>query len=272
MTAAPPAGPPHPHVCAVAHGDQGRARLAANWAGEGLAAGERVVWIEPSGGALFNWLDAQGVAWHEALDAGALRIVDPRDIVQLTSADDVPLRIEGAAALARQAVADGYTGLRVGVETAVALDVMPDVDTQLVLEAAWEQATLTEPLSLLCLYDPTVYGPQLFDAIRLHPRAFADDLAQVSASADSTAAAGEVDLSNAAMVRAFLEAGPTEGASTLDLSACRFVDLTGASELVAFARSRAPHRLRVLHPPHSLTRVLQLTDRAHEVDLVEAAP
>lgn len=271
MTAAPLGGASHRHQCAVAHGEQGRARLAADWVREGLALGERIVWIQPEDGALLGWLDTHGVDWREPLEAGALRMAPPEAVVRLDSADDVPLRVANAVELAHQAVADGYTGLRMGVETALALTVMPDVPTQMAFEAAWEQATLTEPLSLQCMYDPAVYGAQLSDGIRLHPREFTDGLAAASADGPTVALRGEVDLSNAAMIRDFLDAAVIGvEAPRIDLVDCRFVDLAGASELVAHARACAPRRVRVLNPPHSLRRALEVTHRAHELELVGA--
>ncbi|HWH33306.1 MAG TPA: MEDS domain-containing protein [Egibacteraceae bacterium] len=270
MTASLVAGQSSRHVCAVTRTDAARARITAGWIREGLELGERVVWVEPPGGPVLGWLDAGGFDWRGPLASGALRLAPPEDVLLLDSPADIPARLADARALTAQALRDGHSGLRVGADTAVALTVMAGVDAQLRFEAAWEELTRVERLSLLCLYDPAVHGEHLDRGIALHPREFTDGLAVAAAAAGTVEIGGDLDLSNAAMVGAFLraadlDAGP--GDRTLDLRACAFVDIAGADRLVAFARAAAPRRVRVLGPPPTLRRILELTGGG-ELELV----
>lgn len=262
---------PGRHVCAVADDHAARGRMAAAWVREGLSTGERVLWVEPGDGELLAWLDEHEVAWREALAAGQLLRAEPADVVRLSGDADIPSRIAGARALTEQALADGYRGLRVGVETAVALEVMPDIATQLRLEAAWEAHTSATPMSLLCLYDPARYGPHLDHALTVHPREYLDGLVAGRVDDGEIHLAGELDVSNAARLEGFLAAAADAigGDVTLRLDGVAFVDLVAATRLVALARAVAPRRVRLVAPPYPLRRIVHLAGWTDEFDLTE---
>lgn len=247
--------------------------MAAEWVREGLALGEQVLWLDDDADLLPQRLDLHGVDWRAPLRDGRLRVLHPREVVALDGLADVPLRIEAASQMARQSVEGGYAGLRVGVETAVALRVMPDAATQLRLEAAWEQATRVETLSLLCVYDPDVYGDLLVDAVDLHPREYADDEAAARVVDDAVTITGELDLCNSDTVGRFLDLAAARAAGDdvlIDLAACDFVDVAATMRLLRLARDVAPRRVRVLAAPPTLRRVLDLLGHTHELDLVGA--
>ena len=261
------------HLCAIARSDAARADLATRWITQGLRLGEQVVWVEPPDGPVRQWLDRRGIAWEAAEARGQLQVVVPEAVLRIESAADIPARIAEVAGLARQAVADGHTGLRLGGETAEALKAMPDVATQLRFEAAWEQLTLDEQLSLMCVYDDRLDGLHQTEAIALHPRELSDGLVSVTALDGTVHLAGEMDLSNGIQVRTFLDAaapGAGDGDIHVDAGECTFMDVAGTAALLAFARDRAPRRVRVTAPPQSLRRILELTGSARELDLVAA--
>jgi len=262
------------HLCAIARSDAARADIAARWIAQGLRLGEQVVWVEPPGGPVRDWLDRRGVDWETAEASDRLRIVPPKAVLRIDSAADIPGRIAEVAAQARQAVADGHNGLRLGGETAEALTAMPDVATQLRFEAAWEQLTLDEQLSLMCVYDARLDGLHHAEAIALHPRELSDGLVSATAHDGVVHLSGELDLSNGMQVRAFLDAATPEagdGDILLDGAECTFMDVAGTAALLSFARDRAPRRVRITAPPPSLRRILELTGSAHELDLVAAS-
>lgn len=263
------------HLCAIARSDAARADIAARWIAQGLRLDEQVVWVEPPDGPVRQWLGRRGVDWAAAEARGQLQVVVPEAVLRIDSAADIPARIAEVADLARQAVADGYTGLRVGGEAAEALKAMPDVATQLRFEAAWEQLTLDEQLSLMCVYDERLDGLHQAEAIALHPRELSDGLVSATAFDGSVHLAGEMDLSNGMQVRTFLDAatpvdGENDGDILIDAGECTFMDVAGTAALLSFARARAPRRVRVTAPPPSLCRILELTGSAHELDLVTA--
>lgn len=256
------------HVCAVATGGADRAAHAAAWVREGLDAGERVQWIERPDGWLLDVLRFHGVAWRQPLDRGQLQLVRPEDVLGVASATEIPSRVAAACAQADRAVAEGWTGLRVGVDTAVALEVMPDGVTQLAFEDALEKCTRTHPLSALCLYDPEVYGEAMARAVAAHPRGLTDRLALAATGDDGVQLVGEIDRSNAETFGRFLTTAVAGGHSVIDLSGLSFIDLGGAAELVTLSRSLHPDRLRVVAPPPGLTTILNTVGWSGEIDVV----
>jgi anti-anti-sigma factor len=262
------------HLCAIARSDAARADIAADWIAQGLRLGEQVVWVEPVDGTVREWLRSAGVDWSAAEASGGFQTVTPEEVLLLTTADDIPVRIAAVAEMARAAEAAGYKGLRLGWEVAEVLHVVPDVPTQLAFEAAWELLTLTEQLSLMCVYDPRLDGAHVARGIALHPRELSDGLVRATALDGTVHLAGEMDLSNGTQVRAFLDAATPDNEDDIlvDSSGCTFMDVAGASALLAFARDRAPRRVRVTAAPSSLRRILELTGSAHELDLVSPAP
>jgi anti-anti-sigma factor len=258
------------HVCAIARSDAARAEIATAWIAEGLGTGEQVVWVEPEGGSVREWLHTQGVDWADAEASGRFGTAAPEDVLRIATAADIPARIAAVAAMTREAVASGYAGLRLGGEVAEVLSVMPDVATQLEFEAAWDQLTRTEQLSLMCVYDPRLAVGHSDEAIARHPRELSDGLVRAAAVDGVVHLAGELDLSNGRDVRRFLDVAThdaTVGDVRLDSRDCTFMDVAGASALLSFARARAPQRVRVLAAPPSLSRILTLTGAAHELDL-----
>lgn len=261
------------HLCAIARSDTARSEIAARWIAQGLRLGEQVIWVEPPGGSVRDWLDRRGVDWQSAEVTGRFRTAAPEEVLQLTTADDIPVRIAAVREMAREAEVAGYAGLRLGGEVAEVLSVMPDVPTQLEFEAAWELLTLTEQLSLMCLYDPRLDGLHQAEAIALHPRELSDGLVSATVFDGTVHLAGELDLSNGIQVRTFLDAATRTGSGDIlvDSSECTFMDVAGTAALLGFARDRAPRRVRVTAAPPSLRRILELTGSAHELDLVAAS-
>lgn len=259
------------HVCAIARTDAARADLAVAWITEGLLRDEQVVWVEPDGGPLRGWLEHRAVDWRALEATGQLQTARPADVVRISSLADISARIDEATAKIRNALADGYSGLRMGGEVAEVLAVMPDVATQLRAEQAWEQLTLTDELSLMCVFDERLTDQHQAAGIAVHPREMTDGLVAAAVGGNAVHLSGELDVSNGSAVRAFLDvAAPYGGDVSLDSSGCSFIDVAGANALLSFARSRSPQRVRVTGAPPSLLRILEVTGGA-ELDLVPAA-
>lgn len=212
------------HACWAYRGDADRAATASAWLAEGRRLGQRCLYVAD--------LDREGLLRDlasmpdvpGALDSGALVVFPSSELYDLSGPIDAQAQLCIYAPAVTEALASGYTGLR------VAADITP-----LVADASrrpahlrWEQYAdryiAENPLAPLCMYD--VARVANLDAIAcVHPlQGPADPLFSLYALGRTTASlAGEVDASIADTLAEMLRAMPDTDTS-IDVSQLSFVD------------------------------------------------
>ena len=260
------------HACAVPGSDEQLWELTSRFLGDGLAAGERVVYLaDGTADAVLERLVDDRVPVDRPLADGQLSVVDAEGT---RAALRRPVR-EAAAALAAMvddAVDAGYAGLRVtgqldyGVRRPGGVG-LADHDRII------DPVLAGRPGRVLCFYDRRRFSDDAIERLRaLHrieidaPALYDDGLLRVvRVGRFHLRLAGEVDHSNrpviARMVAAALDdALRSDDAPTalrLDLSSLRFLDVAGAVALVHAAEEFPQvHRLDLTGVRPGVLRVL----------------
>jgi anti-anti-sigma factor len=212
------------HACWGYATDAERRSLATGWLADGLRLGQRALYVaDGAAPALATELAALPDV-DDALAHGAL-VVQPAtavyDIGQPIDADRQLALYDGAV---RQAIDDGYRGLR------VAADITPLIADRALRHAhlRWEQLAdryMTEhPLAPLCLYDTRrIDGIDAIAAIHPLQGPAEPMFALYGAGPDTAALAGQVDACVADVLAEAL-AGLPDDDTRLDLTELEFVD------------------------------------------------
>jgi len=235
------------HACAVPGSDEQLWEMTARFLGDGLAAGERVIYhADGTADAVLERLVDDRVPVDRPLADGQLTIVDP----ETTRASmRVPVR-DAAGALAAMvdgAVDAGYTGLRVTgqLSSGVHRSAGPSLADY---DGVIDTVLAGRPGRVLCFYDRHRFTDGVIERMRALHRIeieatalYDDGLLRVTRLAPfRIRVAGEVDHSNrpviARMVATTLDdalrSDSAPAALELDLSSLRFLDIAGAVGLV----------------------------------------
>lgn len=174
------------------------------------------------------------------------------------------------ATATEQAVAAGYTGLRVAADATTLVRTPEQLDAFARYEHLIDRYMLTAPFSALCAYQRSQVGEESIAALAcMHPGANPDATSfWLHATAERGCAAaigGELDLATRdllepALRRADLQ--PHDGELILDVTRLTFIDHRSLLQLAGHA-TNSGHRLvlRTAHPgPSHLTKALGLTN------------
>ncbi|MDG6105854.1 MEDS domain-containing protein [Dactylosporangium aurantiacum] len=235
----------HDHLCWVFDTRQDYRATVQRFLADGLAGGQRVVLVA-------DW------AGHDDLArlAGLAGPDSPPGAAQLRdvgaygggSLTDPAAQVRTYAAMTEQAVADGFSGLR------VAADVTPLVRSPEARAAFARYEFLADgymarhPMSAMCGYDRAELGAAaVAELAGMHPLASPDATALRLFAADpgDTAAAavlaGEIDIAGHAQLRAALsrvDLAPVGGTVSIDARQLTFIDHTALIALVEHVRGR----------------------------------
>jgi hypothetical protein len=242
----------HDHVCWIFDDEDDVRGAALQWFEEGLRLGQRLLYVgarEPEAlNADLARLD--GVAALVAADA--LRVVSLPTLHDPAREADGPPPMARYAAATEDALADGYTGLRVAADL-TRLAVHP---TAWEAQARWESEAdrymASMPLAVLCCYDRReVPGAALADIASFHPLVHGSRRIapfRLFATQDALALSGDVDgFSVDALNRLLGMAAQPEG-GVLDIGALEFIDHRGVLALVDHARADGGLSLRAAPP------------------------
>jgi ABC-type transporter Mla MlaB component len=252
------------HACWVFETDEDLSNAAVSYLREGLEDGQRLLYV---GGKTAEGLrsDISRLGDLDALAAdGILQVATLTDLYDLSRPIDPAAQLAAYAAATEQALADGFTGLRVAAEV-----------TQLVSDPAkheshkrWESYAdwymTSNPLNALCLFDRrTLDDDLLADLACVHPASRTPDHFApftIAPEGDSLYLLGEVDRHSADALERVLglvvEAAPGD-APTLDLERLSFIDHYGALALGKFTEGR---RLTLANPPYLVRRLSDLLE------------
>ena len=242
---------PHAHVCLAYDDPAGFRAQAQGFLAEGLAAGERLWYIAPKP--------------PESLP-GPVRFVAVTDAYPTGAVIDPEAQIGEYAAATAEALAGGYTGLR------VVADVTPLVSTPAQLATFTRYEHLADRLicdsafAAMCAYDRRLLGDDAIAQLAaMHARTNADVPFRLTACPPATGTAalsGELDLSAAdllagALERAGLATGRAEVA--LDASGLRFTDHRSLVQLDDYA-GRHDVTMVLRRAPAAVSRLAGLLD------------
>lgn len=248
----------HDHVCWV-FTTSGEFRSAAGrFLTDGLAEGLRVMYIADAPGD--HELDAVD-GFASARASGAAQVLDLR--MYGSGVVDPVAQVEAYAAATEQALADGYTGLRVAAD-ATALVRTPDGRDAFARYEHLVDAYMTRhPFSAMCGYDLDDLGPAAVAELAcMHPLARRSSTALRLHATDepgiAAVLAGEVDVLGHAQLRGALnrvELADTDGEVAIDGRDLAFIDHRGLIQVVEHIRGQGA--TTVLHVgPRSMARPL----------------
>lgn len=228
------------HVCWVYADAEEFADVARRYVAEGLARGERLLWIgeaDPATvAAASGLLDLGGL-----LARGALQVLDVRSGYESSGAFTPGDQLAFYDAATRQALDDGFTGLRVVADVSpIAGDPQRRPDLVRWEHLADEFIGSRSGMVALCAYSGRLDPEALADVASVHPLVHAPDGCppfRVWFDGDTLAAAGTLDTFGADRLEQVLTGTHVDlPVVTLDLTRVDFVDVGGCRTLARWAR------------------------------------
>jgi ABC-type transporter Mla MlaB component len=245
-----PAAAAHDHVCWVYRDERDLAAAALEFLGGGLARGERLLVV---GDVLLDGLrrDASALGGLDDLIAeGRLQTLSLAEAYAATGAFSAERQLAFYDAATRQALDDGYRGLRVVAEVS---GLAADARTQQEL-VRWEHVadgfiSYGPGMTAMCAYRADLPAAALDEVVSVHPlvRASAPPPAfQLFFDEQVVAVVGDVDALGAERLTRVLAGSPVRGGvRTLDLSGLQFADVAGCRAIAGWARSHTERGVAV---------------------------
>ncbi|WP_224248361.1 MEDS domain-containing protein [Hyalangium gracile] len=160
------------HACLIYdHGEDPHTAVAP-FAAAGLEAGERCVYVvgEHDPARIERSLTAAGVDFARQLQRGALVLLSRWEVSFPNGEFDPTAMIGFVRQAITQALADGFTGLRVVAEMTWALQMGVGANKLIHYEALGNHLYPDEPLVAVCMYDRSRFPVAVcHDALRVHP-------------------------------------------------------------------------------------------------------
>lgn len=247
------------HLLLLHHDEAQRRRGVAAWVRRGLDLGEKILYTEPAeqppGRALRELLVDQQVDAGEALASGQLSVV---------VADQLAYDPDWQNGVVESALEDGYPSVRWSGEAETAWSLMPRPAHE-ALEQATDGLCQERPVSVMCQYSTAETDGRLTAWCHLHGAGLRERSVALACTRSGVAIAGEIDITNHAIVRSALTAATsraTRPACTLDLSGLRFLDVRGADAIVTGTDGyrRAGGRVLIAGAQGPVARVLHVLD------------
>jgi anti-anti-sigma regulatory factor len=255
----------HDHACWIYDDDGERREAVVEYFADGLRDGQRLLYAgsDPAERLREDLAPLDGA---ESLIAdGALQVLSFGGIEVALGRADAERRLEAYRAAAEQAVADGYTGLRVAV-AATGLRTDPEAhEPHTLWESLVDRAIVSRPMTALCMYDRReVPERMLADLACVHPMSHSPAGMvpfRVFSRPDALVLEGEVDYFSAADLRRVLDITlQDDGEAVLDLGGLGFVDHHGVMALAersgALGDGRGVSFQNVPHPVARLSEVM----------------
>ncbi|MDR7254693.1 anti-anti-sigma regulatory factor [Nocardioides sp. BE266] len=265
---------PGTHLCALEPGEIQLDRVAATFVGQGLAAGDRLLYVasDEQAEALVTALP-EHVHVAEALATGQLRISSFADAYGTRRPDDLSAVADGFRAAAAQACKDGFPGLRVAAR----------MDGLSALLGSHQEVLAWERMSTYLQHELEVSSVCLYDASRLDP----EQAASIAREHDGQApevdvppigtflavdepwglrVSGEVDVSNRDLLKQLvLSRAAVTPRLRLDLGEVTFADIGTMCRLQAAAAELPDSGWLLLdRVPHAVRRILEVAGISHE--------
>ena len=197
--------------------------LVARWFQRGLEQGEQIL-CAADDPALMPGLEQSGDVVEVATKRGQCVLISPEALLPAAA----------LTAVLRAALQQGFSGVRVTVQANEALALLGR-DSYLRFHHQLDDACRQPLMSALCRYDIQHQATMsLDDMVEAHPAGFDDAQMRAYRQGDRMAVAGDVDISSAEALTAWLTAATSccGREVVLDLWQLTFVDVTGCRALV----------------------------------------
>ncbi len=169
---------PGDHICVPFRQEEEIDALVAAFLVQGMARGERCLLASSPEHSerIFHTLHGQGLSVSDLTTGGALLVADVERFYRPSGRHDPEASLAMVTAVAQQARADGFSGLR-GAGGPLAWGGLPDEEQKAVgsYEAQVNEVLRKEGVAAMCLYDERSAGSgPLRSMLRTHPQAILD--------------------------------------------------------------------------------------------------
>jgi anti-anti-sigma factor len=254
------------HICWVYHDTSSFAAVAGRFLGDGLARGERLLFVGDAQGIDALRQPDTPLPGVDALVAGGVLELVAVEGAYRTGHFDVDRQLEFYDAVTRRAVDDGYTGLRVVADvTPLAAHGTGQADLVRWEHLADEFFASGPGMSAMCAYRRSGVTPEvLAAAAAVHPQVHApDDVPPFRLWFDDggLALAGTLDAFDAdALLQVLLASHVAGPVVRLDLSRVEFVDAAGCRALARWSQAlqRRSARLELVGTSRLFRRTWQV--------------
>jgi anti-anti-sigma regulatory factor len=253
----------HGHACWPYDDDAEMRQALVDFLTDGLRLKQRLIYV--GSGSVEELREDIGALpqRHALVEMGMLQILSLDDVYSPGEPTDPEEQLATYAAATEQALADRYTGLRVGAKVTALVDDPAGWSEHTRWEALADEYMATHPLAALCLYDARALpGEIVSDLTSVHPvahRCGSSAPFRLYSGDDCLELEGEVDYFSAPTFRrALAAAAPPDRDTVLDLSRLRF----GDHHAVMALTDPGPARLRLRNVPGRVVRIAQLLDVA----------
>jgi anti-anti-sigma factor len=220
------------HLMLVHRDERQRRAGVVSWIRRGLELGAKILYTEPvdepAERALVNVLKQHELDVDRALDRGQLQVVP---------ADDESYSTSWQAGAVDAALEAGYPTVRWSAEALTAWGLMSPTE-HADIEWATDELCQRRPVSILCQYPSTLTPATMQSVCAMHGSRVRESLLHTFANPGGNALAGEVDVSNEAILHSSLTAacaasGLGHRGVVVDLSRLTFLDVAGTAALLA---------------------------------------
>jgi PAS domain S-box-containing protein len=169
-----PAMQPGDHLCCVYENESQQAQTIAQFVGEGLRQGQKVLYLfgEQNPEAILNLLQNAGVDCHDALARGQFVWVPPSlDTYLHDGSYDLEEMLGLISRMVEEAIAQGYPVLRATGEMSWLSQCVGGLETIMEYEARLNELPFASQAIFLCQYHRFSTDPQiLYDMLMTHPK------------------------------------------------------------------------------------------------------
>lgn len=256
----------HDHACWFHTGpDDWRAALVP-FAGEGVARREGLLYLsDKTEDELADDLRALPHR-DELLRTGQLSVMSIEPAWGSAGGQVLAEQLALIRRAVEDAVAAGYSGLRLMVESAPPVQSRSDAERFVHTELLVDELTARLPLTLLCGYDGRFVDRRAAAAlafvhpVRQHSTFGVGTGLYADPDDDNTwRVYGELDLASREVFEIALDALPVHGDLHLRLDELGFIDVGGVHAIAALAERISPRRLVLHDAPTALRRILELS-------------
>jgi anti-anti-sigma regulatory factor len=254
----------HAHACWAFEQPEEFVDATLEFFDDGMRAGERLAYVGGEPRAEQRERLAALGSVGAMIDTGALQLFELGELYALGEPVDGRAQIATYLAATDQALADGYSGLRVAGEVSTLVAEPHTRDAQVRWESLADRILAEKPISALCGYQrEALPEPFLSDLAAVHP---ASNLSSRSipfhlfAESGALVLSGEVDFFSAEDLDRVLELACEPGDRiAFDLAALEFIDRHGLEVLADHARRLgAAGSCEMRNPPPVVNRLCEL--------------
>lgn len=265
---------PGTHLCAFHRDESQLTRIAATFIGQGLAAGDQLLYVttDDQADAVLRALPGH-VHGYDALVAGQLIISSFADAYGTRKPDDLDTVADGFRAAAAQSRKDGFHALRVAAQMDGLAPLLGSPEEVLRWERMCTGLQREIGVSSVCLYDTARLEEDHAALLAREHAGFAPELAETPLASFLAVdepwglrILGEVDVSNRDLLhRTLLSRAAVTPQIHLDLAGLTFADVGTLSRMRAVAAGLPDHGWLALdRVPAAISRLLDLSGIHHE--------